>query len=63
MQVFSNGIRVPVYGGKITEGFMGVKRGQEGFSVALMIVPPDWSELSHKTECDEILIVVKGKLT
>lgn len=28
MQVFSNGIRVPVHGGKIIEEFMGVKRGQ-----------------------------------
>lgn len=40
-----------------------VKRGQEGFSVAHMIMSPDWSELSHRTECDETVIVVKGKLT
>ena len=63
MQVFSNGIGVPVHDGKIIEEFMGVKRGQERFSVAHMIMQPDWSEPSHRTEYDEIVIVVKGKLT
>ena len=63
IHIFAEGIKVPVEGGKIIEEFVGAQRGQDRFSVAHMIMPPKWSEPSHGTEFDEIVIVVKGQLT
>lgn len=63
MEVFTNGIKIVLPGGKIIEEFMGVKRGEERFSVAHMVMPPGWSEVPHETEYDEIVIVIKGNLT
>ncbi len=63
MQIFQEGTRIPVPGGKIIEEFIGNIKGQDKFSVAHMIMPPGWSETSHGTEYDEIVIVIKGELT
>lgn len=63
MQIFPDGTRIPVPGGKIIEEFIGVQEGQDRFSVAHMVMPAGWSETAHGTDFDEIVIVVKGELT
>lgn len=63
MKIFSEGIKIPVEGGKVIEEFIGTKRGIDKFSVAHMVMPPGWSEPAHATKFDETVIVIKGVLT
>lgn len=63
MKVFDDGIKIPVEGGKTIEEFIGTKKGIDKFSVAHMIMPSGWSEPTHATKFDEIVIVIKGILT
>jgi probable rRNA maturation factor len=63
MHIFPEGIRIPVQGGKIIEEFLGGMKGQDRFSVAHMMMPPSWSEESHGTSFDEIVVVIKGELS
>lgn len=64
IRVFAQGTNIPTPGGKVIEEFIGNASNQiDKFSVAHMLMPVGWSEPSHGTEYEELVIVVKGVLT
>ena len=63
LQVFENGIKIPIHGGKLIEEFIGVQKDIDKHSIAHMVMPINWTEPAHGTKFDELIIVIKGALT
>lgn len=53
---------VPTIDGKLIEEHFGIaSNGENNYSIAHMIAPPNWSEPFQNPEFDEITIMISGK--
>ncbi len=64
IHIFARGTKIPTPGEKTIEESIGnVSSQTDQFSIAHMKMPKGWSEPTHSTQFDELVIVVSGALT